>query len=160
MLPKVQRGNGKPADLKLLEAIESGITAAPRAVRQAFPKNELVNATWLILKRRGIRKPTRLQVRCAAIDHHRSVTHFRRNPNKSGFQNRCRNVMPETNVDRRELHQVIEKRVQGCVGEKRVLLVDFLRTLRAKSGYRGVCQFLLTDVIGLDPELTGQALEE
>jgi hypothetical protein len=153
MLPQVQRGNGKPGDLRLLRAVESYICYAPKSVRSAFPKVELVNAVWLIFKRRGVRKPSRLQVKCAAIDYMRSTTHYRKGKNYP-------DVLPQSTVDRQEMRDVLNKRTAESNGEKRALLVDFVRNLRSRTGYRGVCQFLLTDVIGLDPELTGQALEE
>jgi len=139
-----ENGNGRPADLKLLRAVESGISAVPKTIRSAYPRDELVNASWLILKSRGIRNPSRLQVRCAAIDQHRMNTHYRR-----GQTHRT--------VDSAE--SLPDDRPSREIPTGRAEIVDHLRDIRRRFGTDGLASFLLSRIIGLPNSCVVQIMD-
>lgn len=131
-------GNG---DQQLLRAVESLYsTAVPRAVREAYPRDELVNSLFLLLKSRRVRRPTRIQIRSAAIDHHRRETHY---PRRWKF-----------GMSLREPRKVFYGPVQengrsSPPASLREEIADHLRDVRRRFGTDGLAVFLLSRVMEL-----------
>lgn len=121
----------------LFRAVESAFPAIPKTVRNAYPRDELVNATWLILHSRGVRRPTKLQVRNASIDFHRSNTRYRKG-NKHG------------DVLTGDVH-VPEQPVNGNGADHDDHIEIHLRDIRRRFGTDGLAVFLLSRVMDLAP---------
>ena len=71
------RSNGSTNGVSLLHCIESSFSAIPKTIQKTYDREELVSSIWLILKSRGTRNPSKVKVKFAAIDFHRTNTHYR-----------------------------------------------------------------------------------
>ena len=71
------RSNGSKNGVSLLHCIESSFSAIPKTIQKTYDREELVSSIWLILKSRGTRNPSKVKVKFAAIDFHRTNTHYR-----------------------------------------------------------------------------------
>lgn len=143
-----EAGEAAP-DIRLLRAIESGISASPRAVRSAYSAGDLVNSIWLLLRSRGVRNPSRLQIRSAAIDVHRRDSHY--TPHfRLGLQRRRKpsvEFMPD----------IPERPVNGVAARQD--LADHLRDVRRRFGTDGLAMFLLSRVMELPARAVAEILD-
>lgn len=140
-------------DEQLFRAVEGAYNSIPKTVRISYERDEIVNAIWLLMKRRGISKPSRLQIRMAAIDHHRTITHYRRRKiHGDSF----------TNIDFMGQNGSLrnEGRAHGLVTvpapsekprqETKAEISSALEAIRMRYGTEGLAVFLLTQILEID----------
>jgi hypothetical protein len=143
-------GTGPAPDLVLLRAVESSVFSAPPSVVEAYDRDELVNSVFLILKSRGVRRPTRLQVRSAAIDHHRMVTHYPRIWRHRHHQRRHPSVAAVPDLP---------ERAESDKSSVRLEITEALRDVRRRFGTDGLAVFLLSRVMELSPRIIGEIMD-
>ena len=139
------RSNGSKNGVSLLHAIESSFSAIPKTIRKTYEREELVSSTWLILKSRGAKRPTKVQIKFAAIDFHRTNTHYRK-ANKHGDQ--YTNTISETSLDDPRRPFPFDHKLE--VPDKtrdHSEVVEHFHDLRRRFGTDGFLIFLLSRVL-------------
>ena len=127
------RSNGSKNGVSLLRCIESSFSAIPKTIQKTYDREELVSSIWLILKSRGTRNPSRVKVKFAAIDFHRTNTHYRKGK-KHGDQftnsgeSLNEEILPDKTQDKSEV-------------------VEHFHDLRRRFGTDGFLIFLLSRVL-------------
>tara|TARA_Y100000296_G_C4961854_1_gene151391 strand:+ start:60 stop:536 length:477 start_codon:yes stop_codon:yes gene_type:complete len=127
------RSNGSTNGVSLLHCIEASFSAIPKTIRKTYEREELVSSTWLILKSRGAKRPTKVQIKFAAIDFHRTNTHYRKGK-KHGDQftnsgeSLNEEILPDKTQDKSEV-------------------VEHFHDLRRRFGTDGFIIFLLSRVL-------------
>ena len=138
------RSNGSKNGVSLLHAIESSFSAIPKTIRKTYEREELVSSTWLILKSRGAKRPTKVQIKFAAIDFHRTNTHYRK-ANKHGDQ--YTNTISETSDDPRRPFPFDHKLEVPDNTRDKSEVVEHFHDLRRRFGTDGFLIFLLSRVL-------------
>ena len=144
------RSNGSKNGVSLLRCIESSFSAIPKTIQKTYDREELVSSIWLILKSRGTRNPSRVKVKFAAIDFHRTNTHYRK-ANKHGDQ--YTNTISEASEsirradDPRRPFRFNRKLEVPDKTQDKSEVVEHFHDLRRRFGTDGFIIFLLSRVL-------------
>jgi hypothetical protein len=133
------RSNGSKNGVSLLHAIESSFSAIPKTIRKSYEREELVSSTWLILKSRGAKRPTKVQIKFAAIDFHRTNTHYRA---KKHGQRHGDLFTNHPSVDPVSSNEVVPDKTRDHSE-----VVEHFHDLRRRFGTDGFLIFLLSRVL-------------
>ena len=136
-------GNGKSSDLVLLRAIESGMGAVPQKIHRKYPRDEIINRTFLSLKSRNLFSPTKTQVKHAAVDWFRIYEHKPRH-----WRGRPKNKNHPTVILNNDIEAVTTDNGISRA-EFRCELKNDLRQVRRKFGTDGLASFLLGRLAGM-----------
>ena len=128
----------------LLRRIKESYPAIPKTVRGHYERDELINGTWLILKSRNVVKPSKLHVRMASIDFHRSQTKYR-NTNHHGSMLTGDVPIPEKALAR-DPWKIDD-------------IATYLRDIRRRFGTDGLTVFLLSKVMELNPNAVSAIMD-
>ena len=153
------RSNGSKNGVSLLHAIESSFSAIPKTIRKTYEREELVSSTWLILKSRGAKRPTKVQIKFAAIDFHRTNTHYRAKKHGQRHGDQITNTISSRKMDgsshlmsggsksEKDVWVFSSEDKDNSRVEARMEIVEHFHDLRRRFGTDGFIIFLLSRVL-------------
>lgn len=135
--------------MELLRAVESEIHSVPRAVREAYPRDELVNSVFVLLKSRRVKKPSRLKIKSAAIDVFRRDTHYPRSARFRRTKEKPRSV------------SYVEEPIgsHARAPETKTELADHLLDIRRRFGTDGLAVFMMVRVMEMNPGAVARVMD-
>ena len=138
------RSNGSTNGVSLLHCIESSFSAIPKTIQKTYDREELVSSIWLILKSRGTRNPSKVKVKFAAIDFHRTNTHYAK-VNKHGDQ--FTNTLSESSENNSKASRFDHKLEVPDKTRDHSEVVEHFHDLRRRFGTDGFIIFILSRVL-------------
>ena len=131
-------------DAALWRAVESSFTSVPVVIREKFERDEILNETWLNLRRRNVSCPSKLQVKMAAVDAFRGFNKYRRR-RKYGV-----NIRPVGRLSREEFKEITNRQAPAQSVDWQGQVIEKLKALHLRFGSAGLNVFLLCRIMELD----------